>query len=115
MAEYFSRASLSPDGYDPNTWVSLYDVKTTTLGAMIFDFSITNTSSDKDITIEAKLVDRDGSIIHYILGPTTLKKNGISWDNTQKVVLMPGDRLLVKASDRGACFYASILTNVKTF
>lgn len=114
MAEFFSRATLSPEAYDVDIWTPLHEIKTATVGAMVFDFSITNTSVDKDIAVEVKLVDRDGNLAHYILGPTILKANGISWDSSHKIVMMPGDRLMVKASDRGICFYTSLVTNLKT-
>ena len=81
MAEYFSRATLSPDSYNSHEWTILHEIKTNTTGALIFDFSITNTTDNLDITVEAKIVDLDGNIVHYILGPTVLKSKGISWDS----------------------------------
>lgn len=118
MAEQFGRASLGPGQYDPNTWTPLYEVKSTIVGALVFDISVTNTTpmsgfESKDITIEMKVVDSDGNLIHWILGPQALEQNGISWDSSQKIVLNPGDRLMVRASDRGVCFYSSLITGLK--
>ena len=113
MAEVFSRAFLEPDKYEPNTWVNLYDLEEVNLtGAMVFDFSISNTSKI-NITIEVRLVDAENKIVHYILGPTELQGQGISWDSSHKIVMMPGDMLQVKASEKGISFYASIVTNLK--
>ena len=113
MAEVFSRAYLEPETYEPNTWVELFQLQDNKLtGAMIFDFSISNTSKT-NITIEVQLVNFENKIVHYILGPTKLQGQGISWDSSHKIVMMPGDKLLVKASEKGVSFYASILTNLK--
>lgn len=117
MAERFGRVSLGPGQYDPNTWTPFCESKSTIVGMMIFDMAVSNTTpmsgfEAKDITIEMKVVDSDGNLINWVLGPLSLAHDGISWDSSQKIVLAPGDRLMVRASDRGICFYASIVNGM---
>lgn len=112
MAEVFARRFLGPESYDVNTWTPLIDHPATKLtGLLIFDLSISNTT-ETSVTVEIKLMDKDDKLIHYVLGPTVLQGQGIAWDSSNKIVIEPGDKLLVKASDKGVSFYASVLASL---
>ena len=80
MAELFSRVAIGPDEYSPNTWTTFYEVRSNTTGCLSFVFSITNCTPmhggvDKEITVQVKIVDRDGKLVHYLLTPNILKAN----------------------------------------
>lgn len=111
MAEVFNRAYIEPEDYQINTWMTLYKVNTQLTGAMVFDFSVSN-MKDNNVTIEIQLVNGE-NILHYILGPTELQGQGIAWDSSHKIVMMPNDELQVKASAEGVSFYASIVSGLK--
>lgn len=120
MAEVFARATLGPEDYDINTWTNIYQVKSSVTGALIFDIDITNTTpmindetAGVDIEVQLRLVDRDGTLLHYILGPTILKQKGTSWTTSQKIVMQPGDQLQVKATAKGLCTYVSMISSLK--
>ena len=119
MAELFDRTNVSDTGYVANDWTTMYHVNTAATGAAIFDFSAVNVTSiedsyngnAEDININIKIVDATNHLIHYIIPNMTLG-GGVSWSSSQKIILMPGDRVLVKASKQGVCFYASIVANL---
>ena len=118
MAELFGRASLGPDNYVIDDWNALYSTSSSTVGGLMFDFSITNTTPmsglpAKTITVEAKIIDRDGKLVHYILAPHKIEPNGVAWDTSQKIVFEPGDKLMIKANAHGISFYAAIVKGLK--
>lgn len=120
MAELFSRVAIGPDEYSPNTWTTFYEVRSNTTGCLSFVFSITNCTPmhggvDKEITVQVKIVDRDGKLVHYLLTPNILKANGMAWDAAQKMVLYPGDKVLFQASDTGLNLYASLVEGLMLF
>lgn len=118
MAELFGRVAMGPDNYQVNTWTPFYTVNSTTVGALCFDINFSNVTpmsghAAKTIDVEAKILDRDGNLVQYLLPPHKLEANGTAWGSTQKIVFEPGDRIMVKASDHGICFYMSILKGLR--
>ena len=118
MAELFGRVTLGPDNYKVNEWTPLYSITSNTVGGLIFDVSVTNVTPmsghpAKKITVEAKIVDRDGKLVHYLLAPHQIEPNGVAWDTTQKLVFEPGDKLMVKADAHGISFYAAIVKGLR--
>lgn len=118
MAELFGRVSLGPDNYKVDEWNPLYAISSNIVGGLVFDLSITNVTPmsgqpAKKITVESKIIDRDGKLVHYLLAPHEIEPNGVAWDTTQKLVLEPGDKLMVKANAHGISFYAAIVKGLK--
>ena len=120
MAEVFGRATLGPEDYDVDLWTNIYQVKSSVTGALIFDIDIANTTpmlNDElegvNIEVQIRLVNRDGNLLHYILGPTILTPKGTSWTTSQKIVMMPGDQLQLKATAKGLCTYVAMISSLK--
>lgn len=113
MAEIFNRASIGPT-YSVNTWVNLYQVTSTVAGALIFGFSITNTNENNDVTVEVRIIDENGTIVHYPVPSRTIEAKGVGFDTINKIVLKSGDKVQIKASTTGAVFYCALLSGIKT-
>lgn len=113
MAEVFNRASIGPS-YSINTWVNLYQVTSTVAGALIFGFSITNTNTSSDVTVEVRIIDENGTVVHYPVPSRTIEAGGIGFDSMNKIVMKSGDKIQIKASATGAVFYCALLSGIKT-
>ena len=114
--ETFDRIHLGPSDYNINTWTKLYSVDSTMTGTLIFDFNVVNITPlesfpERTITISVKIVDKSDKLINYIV-PAQILSPKLSFNNPQKIVLKPGDKIMVQASAAGACFYASIASGV---
>ena len=120
MAEVFNRANLGPKDYDLDTWETIHEVQSSIVGSLMFYFCATNvTSDDTDdmprtaIKVNARIIDSEGNIVHWIVPNRTIESGNLSFDGDQKIVMKPGDKLQVRASDNGIVFYASILTGLR--
>ena len=114
--EAFNRINIGPSDYNPNTWTKLYSVDSTMTGTLIFDFSAVNITPleglpERTITISIKILDKDDKLINYII-PAQILSPKLSFNNPQKIVLKPGDKIMVQASALGICFYASIASGI---
>ena len=114
--EAFNRINLGPTNYNPNTVTKLYSVDSTKTGTLIFDFNVVNITTledlpEKTITVSIKILDKDDNIINYII-PGQILSPKVSINNPQKIILKPGDKVMVEASAVGACFYASVVSGI---
>lgn len=119
MAEVFNRVNIGPENYRINTWETIHEVSSKITGSLMFYFCATNVTSDDGelpktaITIQVRIIDSEGNMVHAIMPSRTIESGNLSFDLDQKIVMKPGDKLQVRASDKGIVFYASLVTGLR--